>query len=703
MLRWLVCLIVLGVAAPASAQIMTTQISGTSFGSAHVGTASTTTQTITISNDAAATAPLAFTVGGTSEYVAMPASGTVEAGASTQVVVTFTPSARGARPATLTVTGNDTANASDELMVDGTGTSGNLVINDGGAATIDFGQVAVEGAVQTRTFKLSNPAPANETLAFTVALASGGPAFVLMPPSTVALAVGESIDVTVTFDPTTTGAHTGSVTVTSDDAARPTATVTLAGQSVGAEYTPNLATLDFGTVPVGSFDELVLQITNTGNEPGTISSVTSGSSVFTVVPVGGALPRTLNPSEVLQLTVRFTPVDGSIVSSQLTFSATNAQTSPIVAVTGDGLYEDVSITAAGEADLMIDLGNRRVGVLATQAITVTNTGEAPATVSLPTSSATICAIQASGTTTFPAVLAPTETATFDIRVTPTAVGAGACTITVTTDIPTMDTISIDLAGVAPEVALLTPTTPALDFGVLDVDAPRAIRTVVLDNTGTAPLAIGPCTITGSPRFSVLTSCANLTVAADASATLMVAFDPMLEASETATLTISVDALSTSMIQLALSGIGADQRLDLSALSITFPDTTLNTGVPPIEYIEVRNPTNPATGLAETLSISMATSDNDVFKLANTGPFTVEAGEMIRLAVTFDPAIAGTYDGTLTIVSDASANPMAAIALHGRAIVLPADEGGGCCQSSSRSHAPLALVVLAIVCRRRRRG
>jgi hypothetical protein len=64
--------------------------------------------------------------------------------------------------------------------------------------------------------------------------------------------------------------------------------------------------------------------------------------------------------------------------------------------------------------------------------------------------------------------------------------------------------------------------------------------------------------------------------------------------------------------------------------------------------------------------------------------------------------AGVYDGTLTILSDASGLPMATIALNGRGIVAGADEGGGCCQSGGRSNGWLALVVLALLRRRRSR-
>ena len=44
---------------------------------------------------------------------------------------------------------------------------------------------------------------------------------------------------------------------------------------------------------------------------------------------------------------------------------------------------------------------------------------------------------------------------------------------------------------------------------------------------------------------------------------------------------------------------------------------------------------------------------------------------------FRPMQAGTYDGTLMVLSDAAGKPMAEITLEGRGIVAGADESGGC--------------------------
>jgi large repetitive protein len=694
---WLVAIVICWIGAIAhAAPVMTTSMNGTTFGTAHVLTASTTTRTITIHNDdAAATSPLTFTVASnTADYSAVPASGMIPAGNTLDVTITFTPQGRGTRNAMITVSGNDPANASDTFSVSGTGTSGNLVVTP---STVNFGTVAVAGGTAMQTITISNPAPANEPLMFSLDITNGGTDYAETDPAMNTLAVGASVAVTVTFNPTTTGTRTGVATVTANDAFNPSATVNLTGVGSGAVFTPSATSFDFGTIPVGSFAEQTLTITNTGNVSGTINSITSGNAAFTFTVAGGMPPRTLAPAASLQVTIRFTPVDGSIVMSNLTYTTDGTPASQAIALTGDGLSRTISITAMNETDLMIDLGDQRVGTAAMRHITVTNTGEGAVTVNTVSSNNAECVVQ-SVTPALPAMLTSTQTVTFDINTTPSAVGLGACTITVTTNIPTTDTIEIAFRGVAPEVALTQPQGGTLDFGVVDVDAATEVRTIVVTNTGTAPLAIGPCSIAGVSRYVVITSCTGLSIAPNATATLMVGFDPNLESAENSELTIGVDALSTSQIVIGLTGIGGDQHIDLSAMAVSFPDTPVGATDPPIQYIDVSNPRNPVTGVGQPLTISMATTDKEVFTLANEGPFTVEPGEAIRIAITFRPAAGTTYDGALVIANDAS-TPMAQVALHGRGIA--AVETGGCCQGGPSSNAPLALCLLLVLRRRRR--
>ena len=91
-------------------------------------------------------------------------------------------------------------NASDTFDVSGTGSSGNLVVTwTGSPGVLDFASALVEGGTTERTITISNPPPGNEALTFAVAITAGDTDFAETAPITNTLAVGESIEVTITL------------------------------------------------------------------------------------------------------------------------------------------------------------------------------------------------------------------------------------------------------------------------------------------------------------------------------------------------------------------------------------------------------------------------------------------------------------------------------------------------------------------------
>src|SRR5690606_2419352 len=93
----------------------------------------------------------------------------------------------------------------------------------GAPGALDFGGAQIEGGTVQRTITIANPAPGNEALTFAVDVTQGATDYAVTAPAELTLDVGESIEVTITFDPTTLGTRTGEVTVTADDALNPSA------------------------------------------------------------------------------------------------------------------------------------------------------------------------------------------------------------------------------------------------------------------------------------------------------------------------------------------------------------------------------------------------------------------------------------------------------------------------------------------------
>ncbi|MFF7642179.1 choice-of-anchor D domain-containing protein [Streptomyces canus] len=243
------------------------------------------------------------------------------------------------------------------------------------AASLDFGQVGVGGSASA-AMKLT----ATQDVSITGLKASGAfsvdPSAVPTPEQPTALAADATLDVPISFAPTTTGGINGTLTANLSDGQKLVFALHGVGTRPGLGAAP--AALDFGEVPTGSSSTLNLQITNTGTEPETIDSVDSPSGVFatsglpsagTVVPAGGSFV----------LSVTYTPTNDQVDSDALVVSSssggdTHTLSVPVsaTAITGQGHLEFSTSS--------LDFGQVPIGSSRSLSFTITNTGNIPVTV-----------------------------------------------------------------------------------------------------------------------------------------------------------------------------------------------------------------------------------------------------------------------------------------------------------------------------------
>ncbi len=145
------------------------------------------------------------------------------------------------------------------------------------AAALDFGQVGV-GDSGSAEMKLT----ATQDVSVTGLSASGAftvdPSAVPTPEQPTALAADATLDVPISFAPTTTGGINGTLTANLSDGQKLVFALHGIGTRPGFGAAPTA--LDFGEVPTGSTSTLNLQITNTGTEPETIDSVDAPGGAF---------------------------------------------------------------------------------------------------------------------------------------------------------------------------------------------------------------------------------------------------------------------------------------------------------------------------------------------------------------------------------------------------------------------------------------
>jgi hypothetical protein len=198
------------------------------FGSVATGSASAP-QAVTVTNSGTAAAPVTSitTTGDFSQTNNCGAS--VAAGSSCAVNVTFRPTAAGSRTGSLSITAAGIANT---VPLSGTGVAPGPILNPNPSA-LSFPGTVVGGTSSAQTVAVTNSGTASASVS---GVSVSGDFSQTNTCAT--LAVGASCTVTVTFRPTASGTRTGSVTITSNANNNPT-TVALSGS--GIDSNTNLA------------------------------------------------------------------------------------------------------------------------------------------------------------------------------------------------------------------------------------------------------------------------------------------------------------------------------------------------------------------------------------------------------------------------------------------------------------------------------
>jgi uncharacterized protein (TIGR03382 family) len=173
------------------------------------------------------------------------------------------------------------------------------------------------------------------------------------------------------------------------------------------------------------------------------------------------------------------------------------------------------------------------------------------------------------------------------------------------------------------------------------------------------MTITSCTITGDAAFTVTSGCPT-TIAAGGDADFAIAFAPTAEADATAILEVHGTGFVTGVLRIELHGIGLDQHVSLSAMTLGFADT-------------FRYPTSPATQVvtvtntaATPLVLTKITVDGDGFSLVGPTTATLATNQTVDITVAFSPTSMMTYTGHLTL-GNADDPAVARVTLTGRGI------------------------------------
>src|SRR5690242_15544921 len=423
------------------------------FGTVATG-ATSPAQTVTVTNTGSAAAPVTSVTTSGDFSQTNTCGSSIAAGASCTVSVTFHPSATGSRTGSLTITASGIANA---VALSGTGVAPGPILSPN-PASLTFGGTVVGGSAAAQTVTVTNTG----TTTATVSGVSASGDF-SQTNNCASLAVGASCTVTVRFTPTASGARTGAVTITSNANNSPT-TIALSGNGIGtttdiALHQPATDSGEVSGFPAGNATD--------GDANTYWESTNNAFPQWLQVDLGaaydvGRVTLKLPPSAAWGTRTQTLSVQGSTngtTFSTIVGSATYTFTSPtnVVNITVPGSnarYVRLNFTAnsgwpAGQvsefevypsagtppnsASLSASPGSLTFGTQslnttsASQAVTVTNTGTASATVS------GVSVTGDFGQTTNCATVAAGASCTVNVSFRPTASGTRSGTLTVSSN------------------------------------------------------------------------------------------------------------------------------------------------------------------------------------------------------------------------------------------------------------------------------
>jgi hypothetical protein len=263
---------------------------------------------------------------------------------------------------------------------------------------------------------------------------TGSPAFKLVgtPLLPVPVPAGQQLQLSLTYQPTAVGTDTGQIQLSYNSGAP--VTINLQGSGISPMFSYNI-TQGSQTTPVtppgpislpdtnvGSSSSVVIQVKNTGNTTGTVSSVPSVTGPFQI-STPPVFPQVLMPNASFMFTLTFTPTQPGNQTGQLLIG------SDLFTVNGNGLGPDIVFSyVSGATTITVGLNGSvifsptAVGQTSQLTFMISNTGTTAANVSNIGIGEQNSPFSLSVLPNLPATLAPGQTVQFTINFTPIAVG-----------------------------------------------------------------------------------------------------------------------------------------------------------------------------------------------------------------------------------------------------------------------------------------
>lgn len=406
------------------------------------------------------------------------------------------------------------------------------------ANSLSFGDVTID-TPESESVTVTSTGTAPLTISAASLTGAGFTMTGLTVPAT--LQPGQSATLQVAFDPTAAGADTGSILITSNASANPTADISLSGTGDAAAGALSSLSCANPSITGAGTDDCTVTLSAAAPTGGTTITLSSSNTSVTVPATVSIAAGSTNAS--------FTATATAVTSAETaTLTATASGESKVFSLQLDA--EDAILTVSSSN---VSFGNVTVGTTDTQAVTLTSSGTEPLTISSATLSGSAFTVTGG---TFPMTLNAGQSVTLTVKFDPTAAGNVTGSIAVDSNATNNGDVTINLSGTgqaAGGAATLTLGSATVAFGNVNLNSPST-QTVTLTSSGTSALTISAGTITGT-GFTMTGITFPLTLNPGQTATLSLQFDPTTAGAATGTMTLTSNSSTGATTTIALTGTG----------------------------------------------------------------------------------------------------------------------------------------------------
>jgi hypothetical protein len=522
----------------------------------------------------------------------------------------------------VTITSNSSA-GNLTINMSAAGIAGNPVLSVS-SSTINFGNILV-GQTVSQSVTLSSTGNAPVTVSGISVAGSLFSATGITMPMT--LNPGQTATLNLGFTSPHVSTFTGVVTITGNSSA---GNLTINMSAAGVS--PALSAISCTQASMTGAGTDACTVTLNGIAPsGGVAVALSSSDTAVVVPASVTVPA--NATSTV-----FAAAVSAVMSSQTaTLTGTGGAASQTFT-----LQLNAATPTLAASSTTVNFGNINVGQNASQAITLSSTGNAPVTISSISVAGSL--FSATGVTT-PMTLNPGQTAALNLGFTSSHVSSFTGIVTIASNSSAGNlTINMSAAGIAAlssiSCANSTLTGASSDACTATLNGTAWPQALTINLASNNPAAVVP---------------SSVTVAAGASSATFNVAASSVSSTQTAVISGSANGVSASFsLQLTSSG---SAQLSVNPASLAFGNVVENdTATQPITL------TSSGTG---PVTINSITASGASFSTSTmTLPATLNSGQTATLNVQFAPTATGVSSGQLAIATNSTATPTVTMSLSG---------------------------------------